>query len=240
MTSKTAPWLLLFGRTALFILVQSLFALGFYLAGSPTAWDDGAAWWPFSVTITNLVCILAMILLFRAEGRSYWELFRFRRETLGSDMLVLLGSLLILGPIGFFPNILLANTLFDNPQTALDLLVRPLPTWAAYASLVLFPVTQGLAELPLYFGYVMPRLDPRPFPDLRPLILPALMLGLQHFAVPLVFDLPFILWRAFMYLPFAFAIGLMIHWRPRLLPYLAIVHVLIDLSFALMLLPAAY
>lgn len=240
MTSKSTPLLLLFGRTVLFMLVQSLFALGFYLGGSSTAWDKGAAWWPLGVTITNLVCVAAMIFLFRAEGRSYWELFRIRRETLGGDLLVLLGSLLIIGPLGFFPNILLANALFESPQTALDLLVRPLPLWAAYASLVLFPVTQGLAELPLYFGYVMPRLSSRTFPDLRPLLLPALLLGLQHLALPLVFNLPFILWRAFMYLPFAIAVGLLIYWRPRLLPYLAIIHVLMDFSFALMLLPAAY
>lgn len=240
MTSKTAPLLLVFGRTAVFIFMQSLFALGFYLFGSSDAWESGAAWWPFGVILTNLICMAAMIILFRAEGRSYWGLFRIRRETLGGDLLVLVGSLVILGPIGFFPNILLANALFENPQIALDLLVRPLPLWAVYASIVLFPITQGLAELPLYFGYVMPRLDPRTFPDLRPLLLPALMLGLQHLAIPLLFNLPFILWRAFMYLPFAFAIGLTIHWRPRLLPYLAIVHALLDLSFALMLLPASY
>lgn len=240
MTSKSTPLLLLFGRTVLFSLVQSLFALGFYLGGSSTAWDKSAAWWPLGVTITNLVCIAAMSFLFRAEGRGYWELFRIRRETLGGDLLVLLGSLLIIGPLGFFPNILLANALFESPQTALDLLVRPLPLWAAYASLALFPVTQGLAELPLYFGYVMPRLSSRTFPDLRPLLLPALMLGLQHLALPLVFNLPFILWRAFMYLPFAITVGLLIYWRPRLLPYLAIIHVLMDFSFALMLLPAAY
>jgi len=31
-----------------------------------------------------------------------------------------------------------------------------------------------------------------------------------------------------MFLPFAFLVGLVLKWRPRLLPYLAVVHVLID------------
>jgi membrane protease YdiL (CAAX protease family) len=105
---------------------------------------------------------------------------------------------------------------------------------------MVFPITQGLVELALYFLYVMPRLDPRPFPNLRPLLLPGLMLGLQHFAVPLLFNPSFILWRALMYIPFAFAVGLILHWRPRLLPYLAIIHVLMDMSFAAMfLMPAS-
>jgi membrane protease YdiL (CAAX protease family) len=149
-------------------------------------------------------------------------------------------SFIIIGPLAFLPNILLANLLFDDPATTLDLIVRPLPLWAFYAAAVLFPLTQGLAEIPLYFGYVMPRLDARPFPDLRPVILPALMLGFQHLAVPLLFNLPFILWRALMYIPFAFGIGLLLHWRPRLMPYIVVIHVLMDFSFILMFLPAVY
>ena len=50
----------------------------------------------------------------------------------------------------------------------------------------------------------------------------------------------FITWRAMMYLPFAIEVGLVMHWRPRLLPYLASVHVLMDLAFGLMFLGVAY
>jgi hypothetical protein len=240
MNIKNTPWLLLFGRTLLFILIQSIFALVFLFTGSSTAWQKGADWWLFGVTATNLICLAAMIFLFRAEGKNYWDIFRIQRKTVGGDLLTLLGLMYIIGPIGYFPNIWLANALFDNPQTALDIILRPLPYWAVYVGIVAFPVTQGLVELALYFLYVMPRLDARPFPDLRPLLLPGLMLGLQHLAVPLLFNTPFILWRALMYLPFAFVTGLILHWRPRLLPYLAVVHVLMDMSFAAMFLTVAY
>lgn len=239
MNIKNIPWLLLFGRTLLFVLVQSIFALGFLFAGSTTAWEDGAAWWMFDVTITNLICLAAMISLFHAEGKNYWGIFRIQRETVGKDLAVLLGFMFIIGPFGYFPNIWLASALFDNPQTTLDLLVQPLPLWAVYIGIVAFPITQGLVELALYFLCIMPRLDPRPFPDLRPLLLPGLMLGLQHLAVPLLFNPSFILWRALMYVPFAFAVGLILHWRPRLLPHLAVIHTLMDMSFAAMFLMAA-
>ncbi len=161
---KFAPLLLLFGRTALFIIIQAIFALGFAASGSPAAWDAAAAWWPFTVTIANFVCLATMIYLFRTEGKSYWEIFRIRRENILNDLLVLLGLLVIVGTLGFLPNILLSNLLFDNPQITLDLMIRPLPYWAAYAGMILFAITQGLTELPLYFAYVMPRLDNAPLP----------------------------------------------------------------------------
>ena len=42
-----------------------------------------------------------------------------------------------------------------------------------------------------------------------------------------------------MYLPFAFLMGLVLQWRPRLLPYFADVHALMDLAFAAMLIGVA-
>jgi hypothetical protein len=43
-----------------------------------------------------------------------------------------------------------------------------------------------------------------------------------------------------MYIPFAFATGLVLHWRPRLLPYMAVIHTLMDMAFAAMFLGIAY
>jgi hypothetical protein len=238
--SSNLPWLMLFSRVSFFIGFQALFVLGFWLAGSATAWDASAAWWPFTVTLTNGVCLLAMIGLFRSEGGNYWNIFRFRRETLKGDLLWLFATLVLLVPVSFLPNIMIANGLFGNAQLALDVLVRPLPLWAAYAGLVLFPVTQGLAELATYFAYVMPRLESQGMPRWQAVVLPSLILGLQHIAVPLLFDTRFIIWRAFMFMPFAFLVGIVLRWRPSLLPYLAVIHVLLDTTFAAMLLSVAY
>lgn len=155
------PWLMLPLRTVLFAAFQALFALGFLLAGSAAAWNASANWWPFAVTAANVVCIALLIRLYHREDKHYWGLFRFQRETVKSDLLALLGILIISEPIAFLPNLLAANWLFGNQQTALDLFIRPLPAWAAYASLVIFLVTIALAELPTYFAYVMPRLAER-------------------------------------------------------------------------------
>jgi hypothetical protein len=234
------PWMMLFGRTALFLSIQALFALALYLVGSQSAWDDSTSLWPFAVTLANFICMAALVRFYRTEGKNYWDIFHIRRENLKGDLLALLGCMLIAGPAGYFPNILLANWLFGDPQKALALFVRPLPLWAAYTSILLFPITQGLVEIALYFRYAMPRLQSQGLPHWWALAISALMLGLQHFAIPFVFDLRFIAWRALMFIPFAFVVGIMLLWRPRLLPYVAVIHVLMDASFAAMLLSVAY
>ena len=230
------PWLMLPTRTILFAAFQALFALGFLLTGSATAWNDSANWWPFVVTLANLVCIALLVWLYRCEGKRYWDLFRFQRETVKSDLLALLGILAISGPIAMLPNLLAANWLFGNQQTALDLFIRPLPVWAAYASLVIFPVTIALAELPTYFAYVMPRLARYTGRPWLALLLASFFLSAQHVALPLLPDGRFILWRLIMFFPFALMLGMVLRWRPRLLPYLVIIHGLMDLGTAAMLL----
>lgn len=44
------------------------------------------------------------------------------------------------------------------------------------------------------------------------------------------------LWRGLMFLPFALVVAFAIHRRPQLLPYLMVVHGLLDLQLPLMLL----
>ena len=55
-------------------------------------------------------------------------------------------------------------------------------------------------------------------------------LAAQHCFLPLILDGRFLLWRLGMYLPFALFAGLMLKLRPSLLPYMVIVHGLIDIS----------
>jgi hypothetical protein len=97
-----------------------------------------------------------------------------------------------------------------------------------------------LAELPTYFGYSMPRLEGQTGRAWLAVALASGFLAIQHVALPLLFDGRFMTWRALMFLPFAFMVGILLHWRPRLLPYLVIVHILIDAATAAALLSVAY
>lgn len=239
-TSRTLLWLMLFARITLFAAFQALLALLLFLLGSSQAWESAANWWPLTVAAVDLVVLLLLIRLFAAEGRRFWDIFRVERATIKGDLLVMLGLVILAGPVSYLPNVWLGQALFGSPEATLELIVRPLPHWAVLLALVFFPIGQGLTELPTYFGYVMPRLQAQGMRRWLAVTLPALMLAFQHIAVPLLLDARFIAWRAFMFIPFAFLVGITLLWRPRLLPYLVVVHILMDLAFAIMFLNLAY
>ena len=167
----------------------------------------------------------------------YWQLVGFTRGKVLIDVLTTLGLFLLAGPIGYFPNIIIGNLLFGDAMIPAKMMFRELPMGLAIAGAILFPVTQGLIELPTYFIYIMPRIEAICNNKWLAIALSSLFLAFQHIAVPLIFDLRFISWRLFMFLPFAFFMGIIIHWRPRLIPYLMIGHVLIDLSTAIFIIP---
>jgi len=234
------PWFMLFSRLLLFASIQAIFALVFYLAGSSNSWETSANWWPMVVVITNLLCVGLLVQIFQLKGKRYWDIFRFDRQHIKGDLLTFLGITVLAAPVSILPNIILGGWLFGDSNATLGLFVRPLPFWAVYATIILFPLSQGMTEIATYFNYIMPSFKENGMRPWLAISLPALMLGFQHIAVPLLFDVRFILWRGLMYIPFAFLIGIVIHWRPRMLPYFAIVHVLMNMSFATMFLSVAY
>jgi hypothetical protein len=240
-TPTRPPWLMLFSRIVLFFAIQALLALGFTLAGSTKGWDDSVAWWTLVVTFTDLIGVFTLIKLFQREGKNYWDIFGIERKHLVGDLLTLFGAMFILGPAALLPNILLSTWLYGDPQAVLAFFVRPLPMWAVYlVAIILFPISQGLAELATYFKYVMPRLEANGMATWLAVALTGLMLGVQHLAAPFVFDIRFITWRGLMFIPFGILTGILLHWRPRLFPYAAIIHVLMNMSFATMFLAVAY
>jgi hypothetical protein len=223
------PWLMLVSRSALFFLFQILIAALFWLTGNPNAWSESARWWIFLPIFANLVSIFLLVRLFRAEGKRYLDILRFSRTTVKKDLLWFFGSSVIGLPIAAAPMSILAIFIFGDSMTPVNMMFRPLPVWALVVGL-LFPLTIAFAELPTYFGYVMPRLEAQLKNGWIAWLLASLFLGLQHCFLPLILDGRFMLWRAGMYLPFALFAGLMLKLRPSLFPYFAILHALMDIS----------
>lgn len=221
---------MLFSRLVLFAFFQVLIALGFGLGGAADGWNQSIAWWPVTATVANLVSIAVLDRLLRSEGTRLLDLFRFNRPGLGKDLLAFLAVTLVSGPVGFIPMSVLSNWLFGDPQAGSALFMLPLPVWAAAVSLVLFPLTIAFAELPTYYGYVMPRLAQLSGKPWLALGAAVALLAAQHITLPLIFDARYLLMRLLMFLPFALWLGLALRWRPSLFPYLMIAHGLIDLA----------
>jgi hypothetical protein len=240
MKTRRYPWLMLFSRITLFFLVQAFFALIFLLVGKTPAWDNSANWWPLTVAIADIICLFLLVKVFRAEGDNFWHIFRIDRQHLWGDLLALLVLTIVAAPLTFLPNVLLAQSLFGDSTATADMFYRPLPYWAVYLAILAFPILQGLTETPTYFGYVMPRFEANGMNKWLAVSLPALMLAFQHIAMPFLLDGRFILWRGLMFLPFAFLVGFTFHWRPRLLPYFVVVHILLNLATIVSFLSVAY
>ncbi len=242
--ARKIPWirpvLMLFSRLVLFAAWQGVVALAFAVQGSPNPWGASVAWWPLTVTLTNLVSIGLLRLVAKAEGLRLGDLYRVERHNFWRELLISLGAFAISAPLSMLPNTILGNLLFGDVSQTTAMMFRPLPVAAVYGLMLLFVLTIPFAELPTYFSYVMPRLAALTGKGWAALLVAAFMLSAQHMAFPLIFDVRFILWRLLMFLPFALWIGFALYKRPRLLPYLMVGHALIDSTLLFMLLPAAY
>lgn len=236
---KKNLWLLLPARTFFFLVGQAVIALILLIGSGNSDWQASAAWWPLAVALADIFCLVLLIRWYKREGKNFFSEFRILRKTFWKDLGIVLLSLLIGGPLSVLPNILLSTWLFGNPDATLELFVGPLPLWAVIFSGLLFPLGQALTEIPMYMRYIVPKLEAKPptgyaMKAWLAVGLASLFLSLQHITAPLVFDTRFILWRALMYLPFAIYVGVLIRWRPRLLPFICVIHWLMNLSFVFM------
>lgn len=229
---RSFPWVSLVSRTVLFAAFQAIIAAGLALSGREDAWSASVAWWPVTAVLTNLVSIARLWSQAACEGRSLRSLYQVDGRHVGRDVLALLGVLVVAAPMAQIPNIALATLLFGEPQRALEMFVLPLPTWAAVAALVLFPLTIPFSELPTYYADAMPRLEAWGLGRIQALAVAAFFHSAQHATLPLLFDARFLTWRLFMFLPFALTVGAAVRWRPSLLPWLMAVHGLLDVSAA--------
>ncbi len=224
----TMLWVMLAMRLVLFAVFQGLIALA-VIGSVEHPWDVSTKWWPFGIVATNLITVVLLNRLFALEGKSYFALFRFDRARFKSDMLPVLGISVLVVAAAMIPNVLLANLLLGGSDVAASFFIHKLPFWAAAFLLLAFPITIAMSEFPLYFAYILPRLENRVGVVLA-MTLTVFFVCAQHATMPLVFNWAFIIWRLVMFVPFAILLGFVFRWRPRLLPYFVVLHGLLDMS----------
>ncbi len=223
------PFLLLPGRLILFLVVQALIA---FLASS---WEFSQKYWLLTATLTNIICIVLLIIIYRKEGNNYFSIFRFSKKSIKKDILIFSGLAVLSILLATVPAQLLSYMLWDDPDVPTSLLFAPIEDWLAYLLLISFPLTIALAELGLYFKYIMPKLLIQLKYKWLAVMLPAVFLSLQHITLPYIPDFNFILYRSIVFFPFALLIGLSLYYRPSLFVYFAILHGILDLGTVLMI-----
>jgi hypothetical protein len=116
---------------------------------------------------------------------------------------------------------------------------RPLPLWAVWIVIPLFPISIALSELPTYYAFAAPRLQAATGRHWTPLIAAAGWHAVQHVALPVVWDWRFVTWRLLMFLPFALFVAWLIDRRRTVLPYMMTVHGLLDAQLPVFILLAS-
>jgi len=228
--NKGAGYFLLPSRLLLFLIFQAVIALIL------NSWEKSEKYWLLSATLTNIVSLWLLLILFRKEGKSFVELFRFNKETFKKDILIFSGLVVIAGPIVFLPGYFLSILLWNDPNVPTLMMFGPIKKGLIYFLLIAFPVTIAFAELPTYFGYIMPALAKHNKVKWLAVILPVLFLSIQHATLPFIPDLNFIIYRSLVFLPLAFLIGVSLFLRPKLFIYFVVLHGLMDFSAAIMFL----
>jgi hypothetical protein len=208
-------------RLVMFLLFQVIIAL---LLGS---WVKSIKFWPLAATLTNVIGIILLNLLLRKENIPFFSLFRFQRDKIRFDIIWFIILLAISVPLAIVPSLALSNLLWGNTEYYHQVLFQPMNKILLYFLLFAYPVSTGSAELTTYFGYVMPRLKNHVKSQWMVVALPVIAFSVQHCTLPLVFEAKFILFRGIMYFLFSLVFGFSIYKRPSLLPWLAVLQVLI-------------
>ena len=227
-------WGMLVLRSALSFALLLLVATIYRLIGSGSPISDSAAWWLWFVTAANIACIVLLVRFGRMEGLRLRDIYFVRRATWKGDLAWFLLAGIVSAVVAMPPGTLLAQALWGDANYPTNLLFRPLPVWAIYPLFLLMPTTQALAELPTYWGYVAPRLRAAGMNRWMVIGVIGFALSIQHMFFSFQLDWRYALWLAVKFLPFALWTGFLVDRRPTVLPYLMVLHFLLDATLPLL------
>jgi hypothetical protein len=229
-------WSMLFLRSALTFGLLLVLSAVFSLSGRERAVAASAGWWLWFVTVANIACIWLMVRFGRAEGLRLRDIFFASRSTWKGDLAWMLVALVGTAVLAQLPGNLLAITLWGSANYPNGMLFQALPLGAIYPLFLLMPITQALAELPTYWGYVAPRLRASGMNRWLVVAVVGAVLSAQHMFFAFQLDLRYDLWLAVKFLPFALWTGFIVDRRPTALPYLMGIHLALDASLPLLVL----
>jgi hypothetical protein len=89
--------------------------------------DEAATYWTLMAFLANMASLYLLVRLFNAEGKRFWDILRFSRETWKKDLLWFIGFSIISMPIAAAPREPLAAAIFGDAMVATNMMFRPIP-----------------------------------------------------------------------------------------------------------------
>ena len=212
-------------KLALLLPIRSLLFISIFLSImgiSNKDLSDLTYLWSIITTIVNLFLIILLVILTRIKHSSYLELINYKNgETKIKDVIIVSIIVVLLGMGGMYLSELIFYQKF--PYLAPDM-VSPIPLWIAIINVPLLPITTALAEDGLYLGCGVNQINNR----YLKIIIPGFFFALQHSFIPFLFDMKFIGYRFFSFLPLTLLLAYIYDKKKNPLPIM-IAHALIDL-----------
>jgi len=223
MIKKSNAFFLPLFRSVLFIIVGLLFAMA-----ANISLEQASQWWSIICVVCNIITIAVLAMIFKSEGTSYKEIIKKEKSNIKEIFLIVV-IMLVLGIGGMcgFGFMIYGYV----PVT----MIQPVPVWLAAINIILLPITVIFAELPLYLGYSLNRIEQ--ITDNKTLAIGYTMFfyALQHSFIPLIFDFSHILYRFLMFLPLMIVLGIIYCKKRKLVPFM-IGHAVLDLATAVQIL----
>ncbi|QAA32364.1 type II CAAX prenyl endopeptidase Rce1 family protein [Clostridium manihotivorum] len=222
---KVIPFILPIFRSLLFIIVGLLFAI----ATNQTL-EQASQWWSVICTICNIITIVVLMAVCRSEGTTYKKLiFNKGRQGNLKHTLLIVVAMLILGLGGMYG---FAFMIYGYVPVTM---IHPLPVWFSIINVILLPLTVVFAELPLYLGYALNRIEKITGNKILAVVYTVFFYGLQHSFIPLLYDYKHILFRFLSFLPLILVL-VIIYYKNRKLQPLMIGHAVLDFATSIQIL----
>ena len=216
---RVSPFILPLFRSALFIIVGVLFALL-----TNQSLQQASRWWSIICTVCNIITIVLLMVICKSEGITYKKLIGYQKDqgNLKYTLLIVV-LMLLLGMGGMYGFGFMIYGYVPVTMT------QPIPIWLAAINAILLPLTIVFAELPLYFGYALNKIEKITGNKIIAIAYPMFFYALQHSFIPLLYDWKHILFRFLSFLPLMFVLGI-IYYKKRKLEPLMIGHAVLDLA----------
>ena len=216
-------------RILLMILFQVMTFI--LLKNKESPFELSGFYWSIQLTLVNLLLLVMMVVLSKKKNMFYFSFFKQMNKENSLYSIKIIIPLVILAMV---PNILLSILIYGDSQIGTAFLIHKIPLIFMIINLTIFPILQGLVEIPFYFSFIMPRIKNLSSNKWLYIGLPVIFLSFQHAFMPLKFDLTYMVYRSLMFFPFAIFIGVLLNRKKEILPYLVILHILMNASLFMM------
>ena len=224
-------WPVLFflpARLVFAFLAQSLTAGWFAFRGSANAWQEATSWWPVYSTLTDILCLFALVWLTRREGIKIADLIGAKGKDILKQLVWTPAYLVAVAPTAILANII-TQGFYGTALPPMIAVVNLSPIGELY-SLIIWPIVWVITEELVYLGYLFPRIEVFSGKTWAAVLVVIFFWGFQHLAVPFIIDEKYLISRvlaaiaAISSFPIVFVLG-----RRRLIPLIG-VHYIADLA----------